>query len=124
VVISVASHDPDAAARWLGDLTGTEGVRAEERRHTNTRSVAVDFPDHVVEFVTPLVTPTVDHHLSDFLRDKGERIFSVDFSVADVYTARAWLAGVGARFQQFGRRSLVLPVDETGGARIELHAPA
>jgi hypothetical protein len=90
----------------------------------NTRSVAVDFPDHVVEFVTPLVTPAVDMHLADFLRDKGERIFSVDFTVADVYTARAWLAGVGARFEQFGRHSLVLPVDETGGARIELRADA
>lgn len=122
VIISVASHDPDTAARWLADLTGTEGVRDEERRHTNTRAVAVDFPDHVVEFVAPLVTPTVDMHLADFLRDKGERIFSVDFPVADVYVARAWLAGVGTRFEQFGRRSLVLPVDETGGARIELRA--
>jgi hypothetical protein len=74
--------------------------------------------------VTPLVTPTVDHHLSDFLRDKGERIFSVDFTVADIYAARARLAAVGARFQQFGRTSLVLPTDETGGARIELRAGA
>lgn len=120
VAICVASHDPDAAARWLADLAGVEGVRAEERVHMNTRAVIVDFPDHVVEFVTPLITPTVDHHLSDFLRDKGERIFSVDFTVADIYAARASLAGLGARFEQFGRRSLVLPVSETGGARIEL----
>jgi catechol 2,3-dioxygenase-like lactoylglutathione lyase family enzyme len=122
VAISVASHDPDAAARWLADLTGAKAVRAEERRHMNTRSAAVSFPDHVVEFLTPLVTPAVDHHLTDFLRDKGERIFSVGFPVADVYGARAWLASVGARFEQFGRTCLVLPSDETGGARIELRS--
>lgn len=122
VVISVASHDPDAAARWLADLTGADGVQESERRHMNTRAVSVAFPDHVVEFAAPLVTPAVDHHLSDFLRDQGERIFSVDFPVADIYAARAWLARVGARFEQFGRRSLVLAPSETGGARIELRA--
>jgi hypothetical protein len=123
-VISVASNDPAAAARWLVDLTGAPGIHQEERRYTNTRSAAVALADHVIEFVAPLVTPTVDHRLADFLRDKGERIFSVGFTVADLYAARAWLAEAGARFQQFGRHCLVLPVDETGGARIELRAPA
>jgi hypothetical protein len=124
VVIAVASHDPEAAARWLADLTGRGPGREETRRHTNTRAVAVDLGDHLVEFVAPLVTPTVDHHLADFLRDKGERIFSVDFTVADVYVARAWLAAQGARFEQFGRRSLVLPPDALGGARVELRTAA
>jgi catechol 2,3-dioxygenase-like lactoylglutathione lyase family enzyme len=122
VAIGVASHDPEAAATWLSELTGVAEVQSEERVPMNTRAAAVSFPDHVVEFVTPLVTPATDQHLADFLRDRGERIFSVAFPVADLYEARAALTLRGVRFVQFGRSTLVLPPTTTGGARIELRA--
>jgi methylmalonyl-CoA/ethylmalonyl-CoA epimerase len=122
VAIGVASHDPEAGAKWLADLTGVSEVQSEERVPMNTRAASVGFADHVVEFVTPLVTPATDQHLADFLRDRGERIFSVAFPVADLYEARAALTLRGVRFVQFGRSTLVLPPATTGGVRIELRA--
>jgi methylmalonyl-CoA/ethylmalonyl-CoA epimerase len=121
VAIAVAARDPRAAAAWLSELTGGSAVGEEERPHANTLAVSVTFPDHVVEFVAPLATPAHDH-LGLFLEQRGERLFSVAFPVADLYHTRAELARGGVRFEQFGRESLVLLPDGTGAGRIELRA--
>ena len=122
VTVNVASHDPEGAAAWLADLTGA-AVVAEEHVHLNTRAAGVDLTDHDVRFVTPLAGIAHDP-LGNALREKGERVYSATFGIADLHEARRYLAARDVRFKQFGSTSLYLYPDDTAGAQVELRVHA
>ncbi|HVW42447.1 MAG TPA: hypothetical protein VHC18_13955 [Amycolatopsis sp.] len=116
LTVKVASSGPEKAAADLVALTG-EPAYAVERSHLNSVGHGVRFADHAVEF-TGSATGVDTDLVGGFVRDHGERIFCVSFTVRDILAARSHLVASGVRFEQYGRRSLMLR--PTHGARIEL----
>jgi hypothetical protein len=116
-VIKVASSAPQQACQDLADLVGQPFYNVE-RSHLNSFGSGVRFADHTVEFVGS-ATGTSTDLVGAFVAEQGERIFCLTFQVADLSAARAYLAGSGLAFDQFGRHSLMLRPAWEQGTRIE-----
>jgi catechol 2,3-dioxygenase-like lactoylglutathione lyase family enzyme len=118
VTVKIASTVPADAAAQVADLVGRPST-AVDRPHLNAVGHRVEFADHVIEFVGSASGSMTDL-VGRFLERHGERIFCVSFGVADLAQARAFLVRLDVPFTQWGRHSLLLGLELTRGARIEL----
>jgi hypothetical protein len=118
VVVKLASYEPEKAATDVAQLTGRD-ISPTEDPARNSTGFRVTFSDHAIEFVTSATGSDRDH-VGVFLAGRGERIMSIELGIADLHRARAYLAGQGTPFTQWGSTSLVLSAGASLGAPIEL----
>lgn len=113
---------PDAAESiaWMCDLTG----RTQAGDHVGTAAVsaAIDFGDHVVEFVSPTDAPE-DADLAQALASRGSAIYAVTLPVRSLDVAERELAARGVRTAAAGWdgcRLLAIDQAQSGGALLRL----
>ena len=114
--ITLCVQDEQASVNWLAELTGREPSRS----HVGTaeRSAAVDFGDHIVEFISPSDASS-DEHLREALATRGAAIYAVTLPVQSLEGAQQELRARGARTAQSmgGPTQLILAdPSQTGGA--------
>lgn len=114
--ITLCVQDEQASVSWLAELTGREPSHS----HVGTaeRSAAVDFGDHIVEFISP-TDASSDEHLREALATRGAAIYAVTLPVRSLAGAEQELQTRGARTSQAmgGATPLILAdPSQTGGA--------
>lgn len=114
--VTLCVRDAQAAIDWIADLTGRDP--AAGHLGTATTSAAVDFGDHIVEFVTPS-SDARDADLAQALAARGDSIYAVTLPVRSLAGAAAVLEERGARTRLDAQGPVpLLLADEqqTGGA--------
>ena len=91
-IITLCVSDVDEAINWLSTFTGTQADDRYQSTHRTGR--AVNFGDHIIEFVSPLPI-SEDSHLSATLDARGASIYSVTLPVADLIQTEKHLANHG-----------------------------
>ncbi len=88
---SVAAAHHDAAVDFYDRTFDIAVVYHEERPHIGAEVTGLQLADTLVELMSPLGPGVIDEHL----RQHGEGIRSITFAVADIATARGYLASLG-----------------------------
>ncbi len=114
--VTLCVPDAQASAAWMAELTGREP--ASSHVGTAAQAAAIDFGDHIVEFVSP--TPAdEDADLRQALAERGASIYAVTLPVRSLAQAQAELSARGAksRTAKGGPTALLLADPaQTGGA--------
>lgn len=114
--ITLCVPDAVVSAEWMAELTGRE--LSSSHAGTARNSAAVDFGDHIVEFVVP-GDAAVDSDLREALAARGSSIYAVTLPVHSLAEAEAELAARGAKVVGIvGGDTPMLLADtaQTGGA--------
>ncbi|MDO9485573.1 MAG: VOC family protein [Actinomycetota bacterium] len=115
-IITLCVHDAQASAEWMAELTGRQ--LADSYSGTASNAAAIDFGDHIVEFVAPTGSD-VDTDLREALAARGASIYAVTLPVRSLGAAEAELAARGAQSTRtLGGTVPLLLADttQTGGA--------
>ncbi len=115
-IITLCVQEARVSAEWVAELTGRQV--AQEYVGTASNAAAIDFGDHVVEFVSPSDAPS-DEHLRDALATRGASIYAVTLPVRSLAEAQSELTARGAKSVQStggGTPLLLADTTQTGGA--------
>lgn len=122
--VTLCVPDAAASAAWMCDLTG----RSLASAHVGTARVssAIDFGDHIVEFVSPTDAPE-DAGLAQALASRGASIYAVTLPVRSLDEAALELAARGVRTTPAGwdqHRLIAIDQAQSGGALLRLREAA
>ena len=115
-IVTLCVPQMQASAEWMAELTGRQ--LADAYTGTASRAAAIDFDDHVVEFVSP-TQDEADAELREALAARGASIFAVTLPVRSLDEAQAALTERGAKtVPAMGGQTRLLLADpaQSGGA--------
>ena len=118
-VITLCVPSVDSAINWITTFTGQEVDH--DHRPTHQLGRAVNFGDHVIEFVTPSPL-SEDDKLRETLEARGASMFAVTLPVTSLERTSAYLASKGltvTNIKRAGNEYLVLDERETDGALLQ-----
>ncbi|MFA7323553.1 MAG: VOC family protein [Candidatus Nanopelagicales bacterium] len=117
--VTLCVPDAESSIVWMSDFTGRE----PSRTHAGTAgtSYAIDFGDHIVEFVTPNDSPQ-EGDIKAALAARGPSVYAVTLPVRSLTAARNMLMSKGLTVTEIDTPSgsiLALDEGQTDGARIQ-----
>ncbi len=118
--ITLCVPDAEASVVWMSELTQREP--SETHAGTAMNSYAIDFNDHIIEFVTPTYSPS-EAGIKTALDARGPSIYAVTLPVKSLAAATTVLQSKGLTVTEIlAPESTLLALDEaaTDGARIQL----
>jgi len=117
--VTLCVPDADEAIAWTSEFVNKVPSLTHEGTFAHSR--AIDFGDHIIEFVTPTDAPQ-DLPLREALNTHGAAMFSVTLPVRSLDHAEKTLQAHGlttTRVQTPHSQLLVLDVKQTDGARLQ-----
>lgn len=118
-IVTLCVPNVDSAINWLTKFTGRDVDMNHKPTHQLGR--AVNFGDHIIEFVSPFPLPE-DDKLRATLDSRGASMYCVTLPVADLQTTHEYLASKGLTVNvitRAGQDFLVLDEQETDGALMQ-----
>jgi len=117
--VTLVVPDAESSIVWMSEFTGTEP--SPTHLGTAANSYAIDFGDHIVEYVTPNDSMQ-ESDMKQALEARGKSIFAITLPVHSLSATQKHLVSKGLTVEEFQSPSgtlLVLDEEQTDGARIQ-----